>query len=197
MQEELFSFEKNLANYLGVKHAIGMADGTMSILASLIASGIKNGDEVIVPSHTFVASAAAINHAGATPILIDCKQDHLIDHKKIENLITKNTKAIMPVQLNGRVTAMDPILELANKYNLKIIEDSCQALGAKYNNKFAGTFGSAGSFSFYPAKTLGCFGDGGAVITDDDVIAEKVKIFRDHGRDPKDGEVKMYGYNAR
>jgi len=197
MQEELLSFEKNLAKYLNVKYAIGMADGTMSLLASLMSSGIGKNDEVIVPSHTFVASAAAIHHLGAKPVLIDCKRDHLIDHNKIENLINEKTKAIMPVQLNGRVTNMDPIQQIAENYNLIIIEDSCQALGAKYNDKFAGTFGAAGTFSFFPAKTLGCFGDGGAIITNEKVIADTVKMIRDHGRDPSDGKAKLFGYNAR
>jgi len=197
MQKDLFEFEEHLADYLGVKHAIGMADGTMAILTSLIAAGIGDGDDVLVPSHTFVASAAAIYHAGAHPILVDCGQDHLIDPKSIEMSITDNTKAIMPVQLNGRVAKMDPILNIANKHNLIILEDSCQALGAKYNDRFAGTFGVAGTFSFFPAKTLGCFGDGGAVITDQDQVAEKIRMMRDHGRDPVDGEVKVFGFNAR
>lgn len=197
MQEELFSFEKNLAKYLGVKHAIGMADGTMAILASLVASGLKKGDEIIVPSHTFVASAAAIHHMGCTPILVDCKEDHLIDDQSIEELISDKTRAIMPVQLNGRVTNMLPILEIAQKHNLFIVEDSCQALGAKFKGQFAGTFGKAGTFSFFPAKTLGCFGDGGAAITNDDEIAGRIRTFRDHGRDPKDGVVKTFGFNAR
>jgi len=197
MQKDLFEFEEHLADYLGVKHAIGMADGTMAILTSLIAAGIGAGDDVLVPSHTFIASVAAIHHAGANPILVDCGQDHLIDPQSVKKSITDNTKAIMPVQLNGRVADMDSILNIANKYNLIIIEDSCQALGAKYNDRFAGTFGVAGTFSFFPAKTLGCFGDGGAVITDEDQIAEKIRMLRDHGRDPVDGQVKVFGFNAR
>jgi dTDP-4-amino-4,6-dideoxygalactose transaminase len=103
----------------------------------------------------------------------------------------------MPVQLNGRVTDMDPVLELASQHGLQIIEDSCQALGAKFDSRFAGTFGTAGTFSFYPAKTLGCFGDGGAIITDSDELADKIRMIRDHGRDPVDGKVKLFGYNSR
>ena len=197
MQKDLFEFEKHLTEYLGVKHAIGVADGTMALLTSLIAAGIGIGDDVLVPSHTFVASAAAIHHTGANPKLVDCGQDHLIEPNSIVQSITNNTKAIMPVQLNGRVADMDQILNIANKYNIIILEDSCQALGAKYNNCFAGTFGVAGTFSFFPSKTLGCFGDGGAVITNQDEIAEKILMLRDHGRNPVDGKVKIFGYNAR
>ena len=197
MQKDLIDFEKDLAKYLGVKHAIGVADGTMALLTSLMASGIGKGDEVIVPSHTFIASAAAIHHTGARPILADCQADHLINPNSIVKLITSKTKAIMPVQLNGRVANMDAISKIATEYNLIIIEDSCQALGSKYKNKFAGTFGLTGTFSFFPAKTLGCFGDGGAVVTNSDEVANKIRMIRDHGRDPIDGKVKMFGFNSR
>ena len=197
MQKDLIDFEKDLAKYLGVKHAIGVADGTMALLTSLMASGVRRGDEVIVPSHTFIASVAAIHHAGAKPILADCQADHLINPNSIVKLITSKTKAIMPVQLNGRVANMDAISKIATEHNLIIIEDSCQALGSKYKNKFAGTFGLTGTFSFFPAKTLGCFGDGGAVVTNSDEVANKIKMIRDHGRDPIDGKVKMFGFNSR
>ena len=173
MQQDLINFENDLAKYLGVKHAIGVADGTMALLISLMAAGIGEGDEVIVPSHTFVASAAAIHHSGAKPVLADCQEDHLIDPNSISKLITSKTKAIMPVQLNGRVADMDAINKIATDHNLIIIEDSCQALGARYKGQFAGTFGLTGTFSFFPAKTLGCFGDGGAVVTNNDKVAEK------------------------
>ncbi len=196
MQKDLFEFETKLAEYLGVKHAIGVADGTMALLLSLRSIGLNQGDEVIVPSHTFVASAAAIHHAGAIPVLADCGTDHLIDPVSIENKITKRTKVIMPVQLNGRTAKMDEIEKIAHDNNLVIIEDSCQALGSKYKGKYAGTFGKAGTFSFFPAKTLGCFGDGGAVVTDSDDVANNVRLLRDHGRD-ENGEVVTWGYNAR
>ena len=197
MQKDLIDFEKDLAKYLGVKHAIGVADGTMALLTSLMASGIGRGDEVIVPSHTFIASVAAIHHTGAKPILADSQADHLINPNSIVKLITSKTKAIMPVQLNGRVANMDAISKIATEYNLIIIEDSCQALGSKYKNKFAGTFGLTGTFSFFPAKTLGCFGDGGAVVTNSDEVANRIRMIRDHGRDPIDGKVKMFGFNSR
>ncbi|MBX7148137.1 DegT/DnrJ/EryC1/StrS family aminotransferase [bacterium] len=196
MQQELFEFEKQLGQFLGVKHVLGTADGTMALMMALKAVGIKPGDEVIVPTHTFVATAAAVDHVGAKPVLVDCARDHLIDADDVKRKITKRTRAIMPVQLNGRTANMEPVTKLAQNHNLVIVEDSCQALGSKFKNKFAGTFGAAGAFSFYPSKTLGCFGDGGAVITNDDEVATILKLLRDHGRGD-DGKVWMFGYNSR
>lgn len=196
MQKDLEDFEATLAGYTGARHAIGVADGTMALLIGLRSAGIGPGDEVMVPSHTFVASAAAVHHAGATPVLIDCGEDHLMDVASAAKSITSRTRAIMPVQLNGRVANMDAICALAAERGLKIIEDSCQALGAKFRGKQAGRFGVAGAFSFYPSKTLGCFGDGGAIITDDDFIAESARTLRDHGRG-KSGKVETWGYNSR
>lgn len=196
MQQDLLQFEKELAAYLGAKYALGVADGTMGLLLPLLALGLRPGDEVIVPTHTFVASAAAIRHAGGTPVLVDCARDHLIDPESVRAAITPRTRGIMPVQLNGRTADMDAICSIAREHGLFIVEDSCQALGSKFKGRFAGTFGLAGSISFYPSKTLGCFGDGGAVITNDDSMAEKVRMLRDHGRGP-DGDVWMWGYNSR
>ena len=196
MQKDLLEFEFNLSNYLGVKHVIGVADGTVALMMGLRAAGVGPGDEVIVPSHTFVASAAAIHHVGGKPVLADCGSDHLIDSNSVNLKITSKTKAIMPVQLNGRTANMDELLGLSKKYNLKIVEDSAQALGSKFKNKFAGTFGVAGTCSFYPSKTLGCFGDGGAVFTNDDDTAEYIRLLRDHGR-ALSGEVVAWGYNSR
>jgi dTDP-4-amino-4,6-dideoxygalactose transaminase len=196
MQRDLLEFEAELAVYLGVKHVIGVADGTMGLLLPLLTLELKPGDEVIVPSHTFVASAAAIHHAGGTPVLVDCGRDHLIDPTSVERAVNNRTRGIMPVQLNGRTVDMDAIGTIARTYNLFLIEDSCQALGSKFKGRFAGTFGLAGSISFYPSKTLGCFGDGGCVVTNDDALAEKVRLLRDHGRAP-DGTVCAWGYNSR
>lgn len=193
---ELAEFEKCLADYLGVKHAIGMADGTMALLAICKASGMGPGDEVLIPSHTFVATAGAVHATGATPVFVDCGADHLIDPASVEAAITDKTTTIFPVQLNGRTANMDPIMAIAEKHGLTVLEDSCQGLGSKFKGKFAGTFGKAGTFSFYPAKTLGAFGDAGAVITNDDEMAEKVRLFRDHGRG-SDGLVHSYGLNGR
>jgi dTDP-4-amino-4,6-dideoxygalactose transaminase len=196
MQRDLEDFEKALASYLQVRHVIGTADGTVALLGGLIASGVKPGDEVIVPSHTFVASAAAIHHAGAKPVLVECGRDHLIDPQSAARAVTRRTRGIMPVQLNGRTAKMEPLLALVADHNLVMIEDSCQAIGSKYKNRCAGTFGSAGAASFYPSKTLGAFGDGGAVLTNSDEVAQTVREWRDHGRGP-DGKVRLWGFNAR
>jgi dTDP-4-amino-4,6-dideoxygalactose transaminase len=178
MQSDLAGFESELAAYVGVKHAIGVADGTMGLLLPLLALELKPGDEVLVPSHTFVASAAAIHHAGGTPVLVDCGPDHLIDPASVRRKLGPRTRGIMPVQLNGRTADMAEIGAIAREHGLFIVEDSCQALGSKFQGRCAGTFGIAGSFSFYPSKTLGCFGDGGAVITNDDAMAERVRTLR-------------------
>jgi len=196
MQRDLDEFENMLAGYLGVRHAIGVADGTMAIHFGLLAAGIGAGDEVIMPSHTFVATAAAVVHTGATPVLVDCGPDHLIDAQSVRRAISSRTKAILPVQLNGRTADMDALGRLAEAHNLKIVEDSCQALGSRFKGRFAGTFGIAGAFSFYPSKTLGCFGDGGAMVTNDDRVAEIARELRDHGRGT-DGFIHRFGFNAR
>ena len=196
MQKDLLQFEVNLASYLGVKHVIGVADGTVALMMALRAAGIKPGDEVIVPSHTFIASAAAITHVGAKPVLADCGLDHLITAAAVERKLTNRTRGIMPVQLNGRTANMDGIVKIASEHGLAIVEDSAQALGSKFKNRFAGTFGLAGTCSFYPSKTLGCFGDGGAVFTNDDEAADYMRLLRDHGRGPY-GDVLTWGYNSR
>lgn len=195
-QRDLVEFENNLATYLGVKHAIGVGNATDGLIMAFRAAGIGPGDEVIFPSHTMVASPASAAHCGATPVAVDIGPDHLIDPKAIENAITSKTKAILPVHLNGRTCAMDPIMDIAGRHNLKIIEDAAQALGSSYKGKKAGTFGVAAAISFYPAKILGCFGDGGAVVTNDDDVARRVRLLRDHGRNEQ-GEVEMWGLNSR
>ena len=196
LQKELEDFESALSKYCGVKHAIGVANGTDAIWLSLMAAKIGEGDEVIVPSHTYVASPASIKFVKAIPVLVECGYDNMMDCDKIEEAITDKTKAIMPVQLNGRTCNMDKISKIADKYSLIIVEDSAQGLGSKFKNKMAGTFGIAGTYSFYPAKVLGCFGDGGAVVTNDDKIAETIFLLRDHGRD-SNGEFKTWGVNSR
>lgn len=196
MQRDLQDFEKELAAYLGVRHAIGVADGTVALKIALHLAGVGPGDEVIVPSHTFIATASAVHQVGATPVLCDCGPDSMMDVASARRMITSRTRAIMPVQLNGRTCDMDAVEALAEEHGLKIVEDSCQAMGAKYRGRFAGTFGVAGSFSFFPAKTLGCFGDGGGLILDDDDLAEQALELRDHGRG-KDGKVHRFGINGR
>lgn len=196
MQEDLLEFELKIANYTGVKHAIGVANATDAMQLLLKAGGIGIGDEVIFCSHTMIATASAITFTGAIPIPIEAGADHLIDADLIIKAITPRTKAIIPTQLNGRVADMDTILDIAKEYNLQIYEDSAQALGAKYKGQCAGSFGLGGCISFYPAKTLGCFGDGGLVLTNDEDIYHKIKLMRDHGRG-KDGNVSIWGFNSR
>ena len=196
LQRDLEEFEENLSEYLGIKHVIGVADGTNAIQLSLMAAGIGADDEVIVPSHTYVASAAAIHYVGAKPVFVECGRDHMIDVNSIQAAITKKTKAIMPVQLNGRTSDMSAICKIADDHGLCIVEDSAQALGSRFKGVSAGGFGAAGTSSFYPAKLLGCFGDGGAVLTNHDDIAKEVRLLRDHGRD-EDGDVIVWGTNSR
>jgi dTDP-4-amino-4,6-dideoxygalactose transaminase len=196
MQKDLVEFEKNVAAFLGVKHVFGVANGTDAIVIALRASGIQPGDDVIVPSHTFIASPASIKLVGANPILADCGPDHMLSPESVEKVMTAKTRAIMPVQLNGRTCNMDALQAIADKRKLKIVEDAAQGLGSKFGGRGAGTFGSAGTFSFYPAKLLGCFGDGGAVVTNDDAVAEQVNLLRDHGR-ASDGLIVTWGYNSR
>lgn len=196
LQQDLELFEQNLARFLNVKHAIGVANGTDAIILALRAAGIKPGDEVILPSHTYVATAASVHFLGATPVLVECGRDHLIDPASVKAAITPRTRAMMPVQLNGRTANMDALQAIADQHNLLIIEDAAQGLGSKYKGRGAGTFGLAGTFSFYPAKVLGCFGDGGAVVTNDEKMGRKISLLRDHGRD-ETGEVVTWGVNSR
>ena len=196
MQSDLTDFEKNLANYAGSKHAVGVANATDGLQMLLMAAGISYGDEVIICSHTMVATASAVHFAGGVPVPVDAGPDHLIDETKIENAITDKTRAIMPTQLNGRIANMEKIQEIANKYNLMVFEDAAQALGAKYKGKSAGNFGKGGCISFYPAKVLGCFGDAGAVLCNDDDICKELLLLRDHGRG-ENNDVEIWGFNSR
>ena len=196
MQDDLSNFEYKIEKYTGIKHAIGVANATDAMQLLLKAGGVGVGDEVIFCSHTMVATASAIAFTGATPIPVEAGSDHLIDPDSIIKAITSRTKAIIPTQLNGRVADMDKILDIAQEYGLQIYEDSAQALGAKYKDQCAGSFGLGGCISFYPAKTLGCFGDGGIVLTNDDNIYNAIKLMRDHGRG-EDGNVSVWGFNSR
>jgi len=196
LQEDLERFERNLAAWLGVGHVIGVGSGTDALLLALRAAGVKPGDEVIMPSHTFVATGSAVHYAGAVPVLVDVRDDHLIDPAAVRRAVTPRTRAVVPVQLNGRTGEMDTLQEIAVENGLVIIEDAAQALGSQYDGRKAGTFGVAAGFSFYPAKLLGCFGDGGAVATDNDTVAERVRRLRDHGR-AQDYGVREWSYNSR
>ena len=196
MQDELDRFEKEIAEFVGATHAVGVGNGTDSLFLALSAAGVGRGDEVILASHTYIATAAAVHFSGALPVLVDCGPDHLIDAEAVEAAITSRTKAVMPTQLNGRTCDMDALQAIADKRGLIIIEDAAQALGSKFRGRCAGTFGLAGSISLYPAKVLGCFGDGGVLFTNEDEMFTKLSRMRDHGRD-EEGMVVMWGINSR
>lgn len=197
LQQELKDFETAMAQFTGAKYCIGVGNGTDSLILMMKACGVQAGDEVIMSSHTFIATATAAGWLGAVPVLVDCGEDHLIDLDKVESAITPRTKAIMPTQLNGRTCEMDRLQAIADKHSLVVLEDAAQALGSKFLNRCAGTWGKAGSISLYPAKVLGCFGDGGVVLTDDDKLAHDIFCMRDHGRDPDTNQVCMWGINTR
>jgi dTDP-4-amino-4,6-dideoxygalactose transaminase len=196
LQQDCRDFEATLASYMGVKHALGLANGTDAIIIGLRAVGIGPGDQVILPSHTYIATAAAVHMVGATPVLAECGADHMLDIEDVEKRITARTRAIMPVQINGRTCDMAALQAVADSHGLMIVEDAAQALGSRFKDQCAGTFGKFGTISFYPAKLLGCFGDGGAIVTNDDEVAEQIKLLRDHGRN-EDGKVVAWGYNSR
>ncbi len=196
LQRDVEEFEKNVGEFIGAKHVVGVANGTDGLIIALRAAGVQPGDEIIMPTHTYIATAASAHFTGATPVLVENGPDHMVTAKAMEKAITPKTKFLMPVQVNGRTCNMDEIMALAKKHNLKVIEDSAQALGSKWKGKNAGTFGMAGMFSLYPAKVLGCFGDGGLVVTNDDQVAKKVRLLRDHGRD-EEGRVVEWGLNSR
>ena len=179
-------FESDFANYLGVKHAIGVGSGLDALRIALDAAGVGAGDEVIIPANTFIATALAVSNTGARPVLVDCKEDtYQLNPSLIEAAITPRTKVIMAVHLYGQSADMNSILDLARSHNLEVIEDAAQAHGTTFLNKKCGTFGLAGCFSFYPGKNLGAYGDGGAVVTNNDELAEKVRRLRNYGQREK------------
>jgi dTDP-4-amino-4,6-dideoxygalactose transaminase len=190
-------FENEFAAYCGVKYAIGVDSGTSALELILRAYGIGQGDEVITVANTFIATVSSILIAGATPVLVDCDPVTLnISIPEIEKAITKKTKAIMPVHLTGQPVDMDAIMEIAQAHKLIVIEDACQASGAKYKGKRAGSIGHAGAFSFYPSKNLGCYGDGGIITTNDEKIVEPIRLLRNHGAFEKYTHLSL-GYNHR
>ena len=196
LQKELEHFEAEAANFAGSRHAIAVADGTESMILALLAAGIGDGDEVILSSHTYIATASAVHFVGAKPVLVECRKDRLMDPDDVRKKISKKTRCLMPTQLNGRTCNMDEIQTICREDDLILIEDSAQALGSKWKGKCAGIFGFAGSISFYPAKVLGCFGDGGLLFTQNDKTAETLRELRDHGRN-RDGLVVRWGLNSR
>lgn len=192
MGKTVIDFEKDFANFIGVKHAISVGNGTDALVISLKAMGIGEGDEVITTPFTFFATAETISAVGATPVFVDVdKETFNIDVTKIEEKITSKTKAIMPVHIFGQAADMDEINEIAKKHNLYVIEDACQAVGGKYKGRKIGTLGDVACFSFFPTKNLGCAGDGGIIVTDNDEIATIIRALRTHGS----GENGQKAYN--
>jgi dTDP-3-amino-2,3,6-trideoxy-4-keto-D-glucose/dTDP-3-amino-3,4,6-trideoxy-alpha-D-glucose/dTDP-2,6-dideoxy-D-kanosamine transaminase len=196
MRQQMLDFESHLASFVGTSDAVGVSNCTDGLRLLLEAVGIGPGDEVITVSHTFMATMAVIHQVGATPVLVDVGDDHNMDTDKLEAAVTKRTKAIMPVYLNGRLARMDRVMEVAKAHNLLVIEDTAQALGASYMGVRGGAWGIAGAFSFYPAKLLGAYGDGGAVVTSDAGLAARLRELRDHGRISKTG-FSGWGWNCR
>lgn len=196
MRGQLSSFESNLAKFVGVKYAVGLNSGYDALHMSLLAAGIGPGDEVIVPAHTFVASCSAVVNAGAKPVLVDVAKDFNIDVSTIEPAITARTRAIMTVHLSGWPADMPPIMKIARKHKLVIIEDACQSLGASINGKQVGSFGLTGCWSFYPFKILGGYGDGGAITTNDPKVAMFAQRMRYNGEDRQTGEYHGHGFTC-
>lgn len=184
---DVAGMEKNMNEFLGVKHSIGVSSGTDALLIALMAIGIKPGDEVIVPTYSFFATAGVVSRLNAVPIFTDIDPVTFnMDPLDIEKRITEKTRAIIPVHLYGQSADMDPIMAIAKKHNLKVIEDAAQSISAQYKDgRGTGTIGDIGCYSFFPSKNLGCFGDGGLVVTNDDELGEKLRIMRVHGGKPK------------
>ena len=190
-------FEKRFADYIGVRHAVGVSSGLDALRLALTALNIGHGDEVIVPANTFVATALAVTAVGARPLLVDCDaRTYTVNPSLLEESITPRTRAIIPVHFAGRAADMQPILRLARRYDLHVIEDAAQAHGTLYRNRRCGSLATAGCFSFYPGKNLGAYGDGGAVTTDDPALAAKLRALRNYGQRAKYDHV-VKGINAR
>ena len=190
-------FEKSFSSFCNRKYCVGVGNGLDALFLSLKALGIKEGDEVIVPSNTYIATALAVTYTGATPVFVEpCIKTFNIDPTKIESAITDKTKAIMPVHLYGQPCDMDPIMEIARSHNLYVVEDCAQAHGAKYKGKVIGSFGDAAGFSFYPGKNLGALGDAGAVVTDDEELGKKIRALGNYGSDYKYHHI-YQGNNSR
>ncbi len=194
--KELVKFEKKFSKLMNCKYAVGVNSGTDAIKLSLIALGIKPGDEIITAANTFVATVGAITEIGAKPVFVDCDDTFCIDVNLIEKKITKKTKAIVPVHFTGYVCNMNTINQLAKKYKLKVVEDACQSILGEYNGKIAGSIGDTGAFSLHPLKNLNVWSDGGVITTNNTTIYKKLKLLRNHGLRNRD-EVEIMGYNSR
>ncbi len=195
--QETINFEKEFAHYCGVSNCVGVGNGLDALHLVLRAWGIGSGDEVIVPGNTYIATWLAITHTGAIPVSVEPDiHTHNINASLIESAITKNTKAIIAVHLYGQPADMTPIMKIAKKYNLKVLEDAAQAHGASYQDKRVGALGDAAAFSFYPGKNLGALGDGGAVTTNDEELADHIRLLRNYGSRKK-YENEIIGFNSR
>ena len=194
---EVTEFESEFADYCGARHAIGVDSGTSALHLALLACGVRSGDEVITVPFTFVATVAAVLYTGARPVLVDVEPHTLtMDIELLDAAISPRTKAIVPVHLYGQPADMAPILEIGARYRIPVIEDAAQAHGARYGGRGVGTMGISGCFSFYPGKNLGAVGDGGALTTDDDVVAHRLRMLRDWGSETKYRH-QLRGYNSR
>ena len=190
-------FEEDFAAFCGCPYAVGVGSGTEALWLTLLAVGVGSGDEVITVPMTFMATAEAISFCGATPVFVDIDEEtYTLDPAQLERAITPRTKAIIPVHLFGQTADMDPIVEIAERHGLHVIEDACQAHGAEYKGRKAGSIGVAGCFSFYPGKNLGAFGEAGAVVTANEELKGKIQILRDHGQERKYCHT-LIGWNAR
>ena len=195
--EDVKRFEAEFAAYCTAAHCVSVGNGTEALHLALLACGIGPGDEVITTTHTFIATALAIHQAGATPVLVDCEPNHYtIEVSKIEAAITPRTKAILPVHLYGQPADMDPILDIARRHKLQVIEDACQAHGAEYKGRRCGTLGDIAAFSFYPGKNLGACGDAGAIVTNRKDLADQVWLLRNYGQKVKN-EHSFKAFNTR
>jgi len=194
--EQVDIFEKNIAKICGCKYAVGLNSGTDALTLALHLAGVRRGDEVITTPNSFIASTSVIVHLGARPVFIDVLPDQNINYNLIKKKITKKTKVIMPVHLTGRLCEMDPIMKLANKFGIAVIEDAAQAIGSKYNNKKAGSFGFAGCFSAHPLKNLNAMGDAGYLTTNNYNVYKKIKDISNHGMTNRN-IVKNFGYVSR
>lgn len=184
--KEVHEFASSLSVYLDGTHVIPCANGTDALQIAMMVLGLKPGDEVILPVHTYVATAEVIALLGLTPVFVDVYPDTFnIDVSQVESKITSKTKAIVPVHLYGQCADMDSLMSIAKKHNLKVIEDAAQSIGAKYKGKFSGTIGDIGTTSFFPSKNLGCFGDGGAILTRSGELAEQIRMIANHGQKKK------------
>lgn len=197
MGKEVKDFENEFAAYCDSKYGVGVNSGTDALYLAMAALGIQEGDEVILPTFTFIATALCVSYGGATPVFVDIEPDtYNIDPKALKKAITKKTKAIIPVHIYGQAANMDEILAIAKEHNLKVVEDSAQAHGARYKGKRIGSLGDVSCFSFYPTKGLGAFGDGGMIVTSNEQIYKNSLMLRDYGREGR-YEHKIKGYNSR